>query len=359
MRKSVAFKCTYNDGGEDVLVGFSDTCSKANIIRNVQNSRVWCSSLECACRRYYDKGRKGHKPQEPCYESVLFREWRYGGGAYHTGVRAGTPIPLNDVEFGKFAILTTRFPDEHESERRIVGLFQIGKIEDNPETVVIATPESRIRLPLEEAKELYFWAYLDTKTGRPDWRTGLFRYLEDEQVHRILADVAETARDENTRATVKKLIAQEFGTVSPPSATGCLPERSINRSLNIAQARKYGPGGEGRAHKKLKMWLSEHPDKIGLTNIEKVEVEHRFLSGDLADLVFAHEAGRYTVVKVETNDSLPGAHQAIKYRALLCAEKNFSLDTDKVKAVLVAWEIPDEVKVFCEKYEIGFETYKL
>lgn len=359
MGKSVAFKCTYNDGGEDVLVGFSDTCSEANIIRNVQNSRVWCSSLECACRHYYDRERKGPKPQEPCYESVLFREWRYGGGAYHTGVKAGTPIHLNNVEIGKFAILTTRFPDQHESERRIVGLFQIGKIEENPETVVTATPDSRIRLPLEEAKELYFWAYLNTNTGMPDWRTGLFRYLEDEQVHRILTDVAETVRDENTKTTIKKLITQEFGDISPPPAKGCLPDRSVNRSLKIAKLRKYGPGGEGEAHKKLKKWLSENPDKIGLTNIEKVEIEHRFLSGDLADLVFAHEAGKYTVVEVETNDPLPGAHQAIKYRALVCAEKNFPLDTDKINAVLVAWEIPDEVKLFCKKYEVGFQTHRL
>jgi hypothetical protein len=359
MGRSVAFKCTYNDGGEGVLVGFSDTCSEANIIRNVRNLRVWCSNKKCGCKRYYNNGMKGSKPQEPCYESVLFRDWRYGGGAYHTGVKAGTPIHLNDVETGKFAILTTRFPDEPESKRRIVGLFQIGNIEESPETVVIATPDSRIRLPFEEAKELYFWAYLNTKTGKPDWRTGLFRYLKDEQVHRILADVAETVRDENTRVAVKRLIVQEFEDVLPPPATGCLPERSINRSFNIAKARKYGPGGEGEAHKKLKMWLSENPDKIGLTNIQKVEIEHRFLSGDLADLVFTHEAGRYTVVEVETNDPLPGAHQAIKYRSLLCAQNNFDLNTEKIRAILVAWEIPDEVKAFCEKYEIGYGTCQL
>ena len=106
------------------------------------------------------------------------------------------------------------------------------------------------------------------------------------------------------------------------------------------------------------MWLSNHPDKIGLTNVDSVDIEHRFLSGDLADLVFAHN-DKYTVVEVETVDPLPGAHQAIKYRALLCAEKGFALDTDKIQVVLVAWDIPSDVKAFCEKYGIDYQTHKL
>jgi len=86
------------------------------------------------------------------------------------------------------------------------------------------------------------------------------------------------------------------------------------------------------------MWLSEHPEKLGLTNVQHVDIEHRFLSGDSADLVFTHN-DKYTVVEVETVDPMPGAYQAIKYRALLCAEKDFALDTDKVQAVLVAWDM--------------------
>lgn len=359
MGKSVAFKCTYNDGGEDMLVGFSDTCSLVNIERNVKNSRVWCSSQECECRHFYDRGMNGPKPQNPCYESVLFREWRYGAGYFHTGVKAGIPIRLKNVEEGNFAILTTRFPNEPESERRIIGLFQIGQIDNSLETKVIATPESRLRLPLEEAKELYFWAYMNTQTGTPDWRTGLFRYLDDGQVHRILVDVAATVRDEKVKVKVKDLITQVFGNAQPPLANGCLPEKSTNRPSNIAKIRKYGPGGEGEAHKSLKIWLSDHPDKIGITNVTKVEIERKFLSGDLADLVFVHQANRYTIVEVETNDPLPGAHQAIKYRALLCAEKMLPLDTRDVRAILIACSIPEEVQNFCKRYGLDFQAHKL
>ena len=359
MAKSVAFKCTYNDGGEDILVGFSGICSRDNIELNVENSRVWCSSPDCPCKQYYDKGMKGSKPKKPCYESRLFQNWQYGAGYYHTGKKAGTPIHLNQTDVGKFAFLTTRFPGEPESERRIVGLFQIGEVDNSYETIVSATPESRIRLPLEEAKELYYWAYLTTKTGKPDWRTRLFRYLEDGPVHRVLADVATTVRDEGTKAKINRLITEVFGDEEPPPAVGCLPERSVQRPSNVGRRRKYGMGGEGEAHQNLKNWIAKHPDKIGLSGVTDVDIEHRFLSGDLADIVFTHGNGQYTVVEVETIDPFPGAHQAIKYRALLCTQEGLSLDSNQVKAVLVAWSIPYEVQDFCNKYGIEYQVHKL
>lgn len=226
MGKSVAFKCTYNDGDEGTFVGFGGTCSKDNIERNVTNLRVWCSNELCECRQFYEGGMKGKKPESPCYESRLFREWRFGAGRFHTGVRAGEPIHMRQVEEGKFAILTTRFPNSLENERRIIGLFQIGEILEDPETVLVATPTARIRLRMEEAKELHYWAYCRTASKKPDWRTGLFRYLEDGQVHRILVDVAATVRDENTRAVINNLIAQTYGKTSAPPASGYLAHKS-------------------------------------------------------------------------------------------------------------------------------------
>lgn len=172
MGNSAAFKCTYNDGEEEVLVGFGGTCLRDNIARNVQNDRVWCSNPGCACRQYYDLGMIGSKPQAPCYESELFHKWRYGAGWYHTGEKAGTPINMTQIEAGKIAILTTRFPNEPERDRRIVGLFQIGEVRQDPETIIVAAPKGRIHLPLEESNELFFWAYHNTTSGKPDWRTG-------------------------------------------------------------------------------------------------------------------------------------------------------------------------------------------
>ena len=122
--------------------------------------------------------------------------------------------------------------------------------------------------------------------------------------------------------------------------------------------RKYGSGGEGQDHKELKIWLSQNPHKLGLKNVVNVEIEYKFLSGDAADIIFVHSKNRYTIIEVETNIPMPGAHQAIKYRALLCAEKQFPLDSPKVRAILVAWSIPKDVRIFCRNYSIGYQVHK-
>ena len=61
---------------------------------------------------------------------------------------------------------------------------------------------------------------------------------------------------------------------------------------------------------------------------------------------------RLREVEVETLDALPGAHQLIKYRALLCAEKGLDLACTDVAALLVAPSIPDSVRSFCSQYLI-------
>ena len=67
----------------------------------------------------------------------------------------------------------------------------------------------------------------------------------------------------------------------------------------------------------MKASIGKHPDVIGLADVSCATVEHLFISGYAVDLVFAHKSGAYTVVEIEITTPLPGAHQAIKYRALL------------------------------------------
>jgi hypothetical protein len=355
MSQSIAFKCTYNDGGEGIYVGFSGICSKENIQRNVTDERVWCSSARCECKKFHEKGMKGRAPVEPCYESTLFRDWSFGAGGFVTGAKAGGDIHLTHTATGKFAILTTRFPGDSESDRRIIGLFKIAKLENL--NSVTAAKNGRIRLPLEEAKMLYFWAYCTTSRNVPDWRSGLFRYLDDGQVHRILDDVASTVRDEKTKVSINALIGDSFGGALAPPPSGCLAEKSAGRQALIEEIRKYGPGGEGPDHKELKNWIWGHPELLGLTDVSCRHVEYRFESGDRADLVFEHTSGAFTVVEVETIMPSPGAHQAIKYRALLCAQKGLPLDSKKVSSILVAWAIPSQVADFCRTYGIDFQAH--
>lgn len=351
MPGSVAFKCTYNDGGEDAQVGFAAVCSLDTIKKNVEGKHVQCASDACACSIFYHHGMNGQKPtRPPCMEARLFTDWRFGAGRYHHGDRKGELIHLKQARPGGFAILTTRLPGKPESDRQIIGLFRISEIKD--QNRVEADTVGRVRLPKEEAEVLYYWAYASNDAGGPFWGSGLFRNLQDGQVHRILADIVETVRDEKTKATIGQLIKEAFGSRPAPPAAGCLSERSVNRQSAIVSARKYGPGGEGKDHREMKEWVAQHPEALGLTDVVSYELEHVFKSGDAVDLVFHREHGRQTVVEIETTIPMPGAHQVIKYRALLCAERNLPLSSEKISGVLVAWSIPDVVQSFCGKYSI-------
>jgi len=242
MKKHVAIKCTYNNGDEGVFVGFSGTCSEDIIKWNIKNGRVWCNQKDCECRKYYDSGFKGKRPSNDlCYESVLFRDWQYGAGWYHTGLRAETPIHLSNVGKGKIAILTTRFPGDEEIDRKIIGLFKIGEVKNEPgkETMLMADRTFAIRLQMEEAKNLFFWDYYSTKVGAK-WGYGLIRYLEDNQIARILVDLRETLRDEKAKGIIDTLLTKDFANIFPLPASGPHVKRSGNRTRRIAIARKYG-----------------------------------------------------------------------------------------------------------------------
>jgi len=360
MKQHVAIKCTYNNGDEGIFVGFSGTCSEDIIKWNIESGRVWCSQKDCECRKYYENGFKGNRPIDPCYESVLFRDWQYGAGWYHTGSRAGTPIHLSTVGKGKIAILTTRFPGDEEIDRKIIGFFKIGEITNKPgqETMLIADRSFAIRLPMEEAKELFFWDYYSTRGGAV-WGTGLVRYLNDTQIIQILADLKKTIRDEKAKKMIEDLFEKDFPKVSLQPASGPRIKKSGSRVRRDVMSRKYGSAGEGKEHKELKEWVAQHPESIGLSNVEKMEVEYIFLSGDVADIVFRLPGNRYVVVEIETLDPLPGCHQALKYKVLKCAELGLDIKSSDVGAILVAQSASQDVKDFCIKYGIHFVQMKL
>ena len=173
--------------------------------------------------------RKAALPSAPARKVDFLWSGGSAGAAHNNGPKKGQPIPLRQAGVGSFAVLTTRFPEEdREEDRRIFGLFRIDKIEGNS----VRSLDGGVRLPAEEAKELSFWAYCNNESEKPLWKEGLFRYLDDGQVHRILADVALTARDDGTKEKVRLLIMQAFGEVEPPKAAGFCPNKfqSVRRS---------------------------------------------------------------------------------------------------------------------------------
>ena len=126
-------------------------------------------------------------------------------------------------------------------------------------------------------------------------------------------------------------------------------------SLGTFRRIKYGRGGEGEDHKRLKEWIAKHPEYLYLKGIVKTEVEaHVFPSGDLPDIVFTCSNDVTVSVEIETDSPIPGAYQAIKYKSLLCAERKLPLDSPKVRSFLVAYSLTEELKGFCDTY--GIET---
>ena len=359
MGRHLAFKCTYNDGDEGDLVGFNGICSLDNIKRNIETGRVRCNHPECPCKQHYDRGFTGSRPTPSfCYESSLFRDWRFGAGFSQHGSKKTQLRRIADAEVGRVAILTTRFPEDDEVDRKIIGLFRIGEVRSDEETIVIADEKHRVRLPLEEARELYFWDYYQNPHSPESvaWGTGLFRYLTDDaQVARIVKDVKETVRDKHTRDVLGSLLQQVWGSDDVLPASGPRAKMHPRRIQRVAVGRKYGPTGEGSEHKRLKEWLANNPARLGYEDVVEVTVERVFRSGDCADIVWRREDGRYVVVEVETYFPEPGAYQALKYRCLLCAEMGLDLTSPNVEAWVVAREIPEGVRALCTRYGIRFE----
>jgi hypothetical protein len=132
----------------------------------------------------------------------------------------------------------------------------------------------------------------------------------------------------------------------------------IKRTQTL-KAAKYGSGGEGIDHKKLKEWIADNPDVLGLRNVKKTTVEYLFPSGDIADIVFELENDRYAVIEIETSDPLPGCYQALKYRTLKCAELGMSITSPIVEAIVVAWDFQSYIEDFCSLYAIKHCKYAL
>lgn len=80
---------------------------------------------------------------------------------------------------------------------------------------------------------------------------------------------------------------------------------------------------------------------------------------DLPDIVFSYGKGFYLAAEIETTNAEPGAYQCIKYRSLICAQRELKLDDPSVSAALVAFKIDSRVKSICDRYRIARRTKRL
>ena len=148
-----------------------------------------------------------------------------------------------------------------------------------------------------------------------------------------------------SRAPVFAEAEKALGKVESPKITQCPISRDEQR-------RKYGQGGEGVAHKALKLYVAEHPELLELGKIAEVVIEHPFPSGNRVDLLVRLTNGRDAVVEIETTVPLPGCHQAIMYRTLRTVELKKPLIDDGVSAILVAHGFDAETNGVAARYNV-------
>lgn len=358
--KHLALKCNYNDGANQNgrFIGYAGTCSLVRMKANVAGDGRWCSNTNCPCYRYVH-GQKSRYPRRPCYESAIFDgHWGFGSGA----TASGDPIRFQMDGSGGFAILTTVPPSEEERMRRIIGYFRILKVEEedsNPAGIPTSTwlqssKRDAVRLPWDDARRLYFWDYYANASGGPFWGSRLNRELTPEQVKAILTDIRDWASESRVRRTTSRFLRTELSGVKAfPKMRGA---RSAAPKIPVRKHPLHGRGGgggEGVGHLRLKRYVAEHPESIGLSSAVRADIEHPFESGDQVDVCFTEKGGQFTVVEIETDNPHPaGSHQVVKYRALKCAQERYDLDDPRVHGILVAWTLPKKCRDFCDRYQI-------
>lgn len=97
-------------------------------------------------------------------------------------------------------------------------------------------------------------------------------------------------------------------------------------------------GGESEAHKEFKLYISDHPEVIGLNRIGEGRVEYQLPSMDEIDVLF-RDGDLLIGVEVKSNISSPddifrGIFQCIKYQYLLEAEQKVNGDPVSSRVIL-------------------------
>jgi hypothetical protein len=350
--KGIAFKVTYNDGGANgsLFGGFNGVCSDRIMVDNVRERKMtYCSTPDNPCRKYIDGSFAGPRPaMPPCYEGTLFndRRFQFGGGVYHHGPKAGEPIPVKGIEPGDIAFLTTLLPGKQQHERIVFGCFRVARtptLHPSDGYIIESDGTMDVRLPDEVAGQMGFWRYFQNSDGSKKWGTGLFRHLDQLNAHALLGDLLGLLGDYPQRDVLLRAIGSE------------VPPHPVQRLPAVAGTAFGGggfAGGESGAHKRLKELVAASPEKIGLPPDAKAVIEFPYLSGDQVDIKFDLPDGSFAVVEIETIDGWTGAHQCIKYRALLEAAEGHVLGSGKVRAVLVAHLFDDKTRAFARKYGI-------
>jgi len=149
------------------------------------------------------------------------------------------------------------------------------------------------------------------------------------------------------RLSLKKLTDSQFNQLLS------LYRDSVPNEQRDAGSARHGYG-ESQAHLDLKQYVAANPSVVlGEPDVQLVQVERPFPTGDRADIVLRDRAGTIIGLEIEIDvlpSDLTGALQAIKYRRML--EMAAGVRHGDSRAILVAHTIAAEVRALCANYEV-------
>lgn len=216
---NVAFKCNYCDGGKDENgIGFAGPCmfDTNNRERNISfKVKDWCSNKRGVCSKYWNKEISKEELLESyenghcCYESYLLSDWTFTVGQFKNGMSKC----IRNAKERKVALFTTVFPGEPEENRCIFAAFVIDELFEgdinNPGFVSSKYKETGVSFTEEEARKLKFWDFYRNPNSPTSlkWGSGLFRYLSDAAVLRILRAAIDVVENDDKKKAIKDIIA--------------------------------------------------------------------------------------------------------------------------------------------------------
>jgi len=161
----------------------------------------------------------------------------------------------------------------------------------------------------------------------------------------------EEVRDEVYACEAWDGLVEELGLSPIEPAADDLDQEGLAHTVHLERSAQVG---EGEPHRILKEYVAQNPTAIGLKRVEGADQEYLFVCGDRCDVVFDLGENGHAVVVIknrERGDLIRGVYQAVKYRALMQAEKGHG-EPYSVIAYLVAYDIPDDIAALAKRFDI-------
>jgi hypothetical protein len=116
-------------------------------------------------------------------------------------------------------------------------------------------------------------------------------------------------------------------------------EAKSGEATRESRAASFGGGGESPQHRKLKLFVAQHPEIVGLPTSLTGRSEEPLASGDVLDVFFCHGQDHIAVevksVLSSDVDIWRGMFQCVKYRAVLEAQQAADGHPQSARAILV------------------------